>query len=113
MAYTPTRLYTGQPGTTITTLYTVPASTRVIVRQIIVANTTGTAATFTLHLVPNSGGSVGTAAAANAIATAVSVAANSTTYLEVRQVLGAANDTIQALQGTASALTFAISGVTF
>lgn len=113
MAYVPKRLYTGAPGTTITTLYTVPAATKVIVKQIIITNTTATNATISLYLVPNNAGAVGTAAVGNAIATAQIIPANSSVHLDLAQVLDAANDTVQALQGTASALTLVISGVTF
>lgn len=109
MAYLPKRLYTGQPGTTITTLYTVPASTKVIVKQIVVTNVTATAATFSLHLVPNGA----SATVANAIAITQTVDPYSSQYFDLNQVLDTVGDTIQALIGTTVAITLAISGVTF
>lgn len=99
------RIYSAQPGTTDTLLYTVPASTSTTITAIHVGNTTGTAATITLGL--NSGAAL---AAANQFWTAVSVAGNDSIDWTGAQVLGA-SETIRALQGTASALTVHISGV--
>lgn len=93
-----------QPGTTNATLYTVPASTTVVVRNIHVCNTTATAATISLAI-------NGTAAtAANCWLTALSIPANSSYDWSGFLHLSTA-DTLQALQGTASALTMTISGV--
>ncbi len=93
-----------QPGTTNATLYTVPAATTVVVRNIHVCNTT--AANATISLATN-----GTAAtAANCWLTALSVPANSS-YDWSGFLHLSATDTLQALQGTASALTVTISGV--
>lgn len=107
MAYTPKQAYSGQPGTTDTLLATVPGAKSWIVKQIAVANTTGTAATITLGL--NSGA---TLAAANHLLTAVSIPANSTTILDLTQVLDT-GQTIRALQGTGSALTVKVAVVEF
>jgi hypothetical protein len=84
-------------ATSSTTLYTVPSSTTTVVSNIIVANTAGTAGTFTLLL------------NGVAIASAVSVAANSITTIDLKQVLA----TTQVIAGLASATTinFHISGV--
>jgi hypothetical protein len=98
-------LYTGQPGTTDTLLYTAPAGKPTVIRNIHVANTTGAPATITLGL--NAGGAL---AAANHFYTAVSVAANSFLDWAGWQVVKGGG-TIRALQGTASALTVSISGV--
>lgn len=94
-----------QPGTTDGTLYTVPGATSVIVKEIVLTNTTGTAATVSLAL-------NGTAAtAANCLLSGYSVPANSTVVFALSTVLNA-GDTIHALQGTASACTVTVSGVT-
>ncbi len=105
MATTPKPLYSGQPGTGDTLLYTAPGATSTIVKQITVGNTTGTAATLTLGL--RSGG---TLAAANQVFTAKSVPANDTLVIPLTHVL-LTGETIRALQGTSSALTVHISGV--
>ena len=105
MADTVTQLYTGQPGTTDTLLYTVPGATKTVVRGIHVANTTGSAATITLGL-----DSAAALAAANHFLSAVSVPANGTYDWSGFQVLNAA-ETIRALQGTSTALTVHISGI--
>lgn len=104
--YTPKKLYTGQPGTSATTLYTAPASTTTIVKNIIVCNTTSSAATLTLSLVA-SGGSAG---ATNRIMSALEVTGNNTVAFDLSGVL-ATGDFISALQGTSSALTLHITGV--
>ena len=83
--------------TTTTTLYTVPSATTTVVTDIIVVNTAGTAGTFTMAL------------AGTSIATTVSVAANDSTVISLKQVLIATNT----IQGGASAtsINFHISGV--
>lgn len=56
MAYTPKLLYaTGYPATGGTTLYTVPAGAGVIVKNILLTNTTGEESWVTLHVVPEGG----------------------------------------------------------
>lgn len=106
MPYTPKKLYTGQPGTTATTLYTAPASTSTIVKNILICNTTASAATITLSFVA-SGGSAG---ATNRIMSALEVTANNTVAFDLSGVL-ATGDFISALQGTSGALTLHITGV--
>lgn len=105
MATTPKPLYSGQPGTGDTLLYTAPAATTTIVKQVTVCNTTGSAATITLGL--RSGA---TLAAANEVFAAKSVAANDTLVIPLTHVL-LTTETIRALQGTSTALTVHISGV--
>ncbi len=102
---TPKRMYFGTPATTDATLYTAPSVTPgAIVKQILLVNTTATAATVTLAL-------NGTAAtAANQILAAVSVAANQVITLDCSQVLNS-GDTIHGLQGTSSACNVLISGL--
>lgn len=114
---TPERLYEGQPGTTVGTLYTAPGyasgspyqgGATAQSRRMIVCNTTAAAATLTLYIVP-SGGSAGVT---NLQFNAVSIAAGQTQIFDLQQELNP-GDTIQALQSTASALTVTLSGITW
>lgn len=90
-------LFRGAASTSSTTLYTVPASTTTVVTNIAVANTASTSATFDLLLDDV------------AIANDVTVAANSLTVIDLKQVLA----TTKTIKGLASAVTvtFHISGV--
>jgi len=102
MATTPTNFFRGAATTTTTTvLGTVPASTTWIVTNIAIVNTAASAATFTLGM--------GTAGATTAIATTSTVPANSTIYIDLKQVLATTNT----ITGGASAVTvsFHISGI--
>ena len=88
-------------ATSNTTLYTVPnTSTTTVVTNIAVTNTATSGATFTLNI-----DSV-------ALQTASSVSANSTAYIDLKQVIPA-NATPKTITGSASATTvnFHISGV--
>lgn len=84
-------------ATSSTTLYTVPSATTTVVSNIAVTNTSGSAQTFTLAL--------------NSVAlhTTTAIAANSTVYIDLKQVLA----TTQTITGLASAtsVNFHISGV--
>ena len=84
-------------ATSSTTLYTVPSSTTTVVSNIAVTNTAASAGTFTLTL--------------NSVAlhTTTAIAANTTVYIDLKQVL----TTGQIIAGLASATTinFHISGV--
>ena len=97
-------MYSGQPGTTDTLLYTAPA-TGAVVRNIHVANTTTLVATITIGI-----RSAGTLAAANHFLSALTIDPNATYDWSGFVALGNA-ETIRGLQGTASALTVTISGV--
>jgi hypothetical protein len=90
-------LFRGAAATSSTTLYTVPSATTTVVTDILVANTTGSAGTFTLTLDGVS------------IATAVPVGANDSTSISLKQVLA----TTKIIAGLASAtsINFHISGV--
>ena len=102
MATTPTAFFRGAATTTTTTvLGTVPSATTWIVTNIAVVNTAASAGTFTLGM--------GTAGANTAIATTSTVPANSTIYIDLKQVLVATNT----ITGGASAVTvsFHISGI--
>ena len=101
MAATPKALARTAAATTNTTLYTVPTTTTTtIVSNVVVANTSTSTGTFTLNLdsIP--------------VASAVSVPANSTTFVDLKQVLPA-NATPKTISGSASttAVYFHISGV--
>ena len=98
MATTTKALFRGAATTTLTTtLYTVPAATTAVITNIVITNTANAAATFDLSL--------------NGVklADAVSIAADSITTLDIKQVIAAT----QTIQGGASATTvnFHISGV--
>ena len=82
--------------------YTVPSSTTAIIKNIIVNNTSGSAATFTL--------SIGADAAGTELFTAVSIAANTTVVYSVWIVMAAA-EKIQALSGTTSVLNLTLNGI--
>ena len=84
-------------ATSSATLYTVPASTTTVITNIAVVNTASSSGTFTLLLDDVS------------IATTVSVGANDSTIIDLKQVLA----TTKTIKGFASATTinFHISGV--
>lgn len=89
-------LYRGAAATSSTTLYTSPASCAIAVENIVVTNTATSAATYTLSL-----GGV-------ALASATSIPANTTHYIDLSQILYNA----ETITGLASAITvnFAIAG---
>jgi hypothetical protein len=84
-------------ATSSTTLYTVPASTTTVISNIAVVNTGGSAGTFTITI------------DGVALHSATSVPANTTVYIDVKQVLA----TTKIIAGFASAtsINFHISGV--
>jgi hypothetical protein len=84
-------------ATTSTTLYTVPAGSTAVVTNIAVTNTAATSATFTIAL--------------NGVAlhTSAALAANTTAYIDLKQVL-TATQTITGL-ASATSVNFHISGV--
>lgn len=106
MATTPMKLWQGQPSTAAATEYTVPASTTAIIKNIVLCNTTATAATVTLYMV-TSGGTPGVA---NAIVYSYNVNPNDTIVIDGSFVMGA-GDFLAAVQATASAITVTVSGV--
>jgi hypothetical protein len=103
---TPVRLYQGQPGTSEAMLGAA-ALVKTIVKQIVVANTTATAATLSLSLVPTGG----TAGVTNRLMVTHPFAGNTVTTIDLAQVLNV-GDFLSALQGTSGALTLTISGLT-
>lgn len=90
-------LFRGNASTGSTTLYTVPAATTTLVNNILVTNTASAAATYSIGL------------AGTSMATTVSVPANDTAVLDIKQVLNATN-TITGF-ASASTVTFHISGL--
>jgi hypothetical protein len=98
MATATKALFRGAATTTVgTTLYTVPSATTTVVTNILISNTGASAYTWTMAL----GGT--------SIGTTVSIAANSTAAIDLKQVLVATN-TITGGASNAS-VTFHISGV--
>jgi len=97
MATTTKALARGAFATSSGTLYTVPASTTTVVSNIGITNTAASAGTFTLAL----GGT--------SLHTTTAIAANTTVYIDLKQVLA----TTQTITGLASATTinYHISGV--
>jgi hypothetical protein len=102
MANTATALFRGAATTdTTTNLYTVPSSTTTVITSIVVANTAASSGTFTL--------SIGAAGSEVALFEAVTIAADTTTVIDLKQVLA----TTEVIDGGASATTisFHISGM--
>lgn len=101
---TPVKLAQAAVTASAVTVYTVPASTRTMVKDIDICNTTAGALTINVFLVP-SGGSAGTG---NALLYGASVTANTTLQWTGVQVMNA-GDTIQ-VQASGLGLTASISG---
>ncbi len=101
---TPTKFGQAAITTSVTTLYTVPASTRALLKEFSIANTTGAAINVRVFLVP-SGGTAGTA---NAFLYDVSVPANNTLQYNGIEVLNV-GDTIRT-QAASTGLTIIASG---
>jgi hypothetical protein len=97
MAVTSKALARTAAATSSTTLYTVPSATTTVITNIAVANTASSAGTFTLLLDDVD------------LHTTTAIAANTTVYIDLKQVLAAA----KTIKGFASATTidFHISGV--
>ena len=108
MATTQKKVYQGQPGTAEATLYTNGTTKGAIIKEVIIANTTATAATITLSIVT----AAGAGGATNRILAGKSVSPNDLIILALNTAMGA-SDLITGLQGTLSALTVTISGIEF
>lgn len=109
MPITPKRLVEGTVLTAAAvTQYTAPGLTTTVIKKVTVTNTTATAQTVTLYLIP----AAGTAGAANTNTTVATVAANSglELFLAENHVL-MTGDFIQALASAVSSLTLMISGI--
>jgi len=92
------KIFGGTPGTTSTTLYTTPASTKTIVKSLIISNSTTVEATITAKF------------AEIGLINAYKVAPNDTVVLDLSLVLEA-GESITALQGTVGSVNVHISGV--
>jgi len=101
---TPAKLGQAAITTSVTTLYTVPASTRTLLKEFSIANTTAAAINVRVFLVP----SAGTAGTSNAFLYDVSIPANNTIQYNGIEVLNA-GDTIQ-IQAASAGLTIIASG---
>lgn len=108
MAVNPRALFNAkQAENTETTQYTSSPGVRTIVDKFTATNTTGSAATLTIRLVPNGS----TAAATNTMLSAKSIAAGET--YNCPEVIGHVlepGDFISTLAGTATAITIRASG---
>jgi hypothetical protein len=92
----------------VTTLYTVPASTTTYVRSIILTNDTTSAVTATIHLVPTGGSADATNILINAKAIPTDGSPLVYNFGEDQVVLEAA-DTIQGLASTTTQVNYFIS----
>lgn len=98
MATTPKVLFRGAATTSVgTTLYTTPSATTTIVSNIVVTNTASTSGTYTLAL------------DGILLADAVNIDADSSVFIDLKQVL-VATDTITG-GASATSINFHISGV--
>ena len=103
--YTPTKLsHSALTNTLTTVLYTVPASTAVIVKEILLSNTSSSGVAVTISAGSGTG-------VADRIVPATIVPANGTVVLSLSTVLSA-NDTNTGGAATASVIGCLISGVT-
>jgi hypothetical protein len=98
LAATAKRLYKGTAGTSATTTYTVPASTTTIVKNIVLTNKTGSAATVTVTV------------AGIEIIYNYSVAPNDAVTIDLSLVMNA-TETIEVQANAAGAINVYISGV--
>jgi hypothetical protein len=104
--YSAVRLAQAQPGTGFGTVYTAPASTKTIVKEIVVCNVTAGPITFDLALVPNAGA----AGVTNQIIFGHTIPASTTVTYTYSQVL-ATGAFVSAKASVAASLTVTISGV--
>lgn len=92
--------------TNVADLYTVPSGGQAVVSTIVIANTTGTDATFDVYIRPDAA----TADAGTAIAFGVTVTANTSQTLTLGATADAA-DVISVKSGTSNAITFTAFGL--
>lgn len=111
MAYNLRRFYQGQPDTVEASLFGFDAPDGVIVRELVVCNTTGTAATFSLSIVPGDAATPPSPSQVRLFDT-YSVNPNTTVVFDLHTV-AFNGDQVYAVQGTASALVLTMSGVAF
>jgi hypothetical protein len=101
---TPTKLGQAAITTGVTTLYTVPASTRTLLKEFSIANTTGGSINVRVFLVP----AAGSAATTNAFLYDVAVPNNNALQYNGVQIMNA-GETIQ-IQAASAGLTISASG---
>jgi hypothetical protein len=101
---TPTKLGQAAITTGVTTLYTVPASTRTLLKEFSIANTTGASINVRVFLVP----AAGSAATTNAFLYDVPVPNNNALQYNGVQIMNA-GETIQ-IQAASAGLTISASG---
>ncbi len=107
MAYTPKILYpSGYPSNGGETLYTVPANTSTIVKNIVMTNTTANDASLHISVVPPSS----SPAASNRIASDLTIPANGINTLDISIVMPASGS-LHATNLTNQAIVVTISGV--
>jgi hypothetical protein len=109
--YLPVKIYAGQPGTSAGTLYTAAQGEQIVIDNVIICNTTGSAAVLTtLDVVPSGG----TAGVTHRISGGLSVAANTTvslaSSLAVLGIVLEEGDTVNGSQTTSAALTLTVTG---
>jgi len=92
--------------TTQTTIYTVPAASQDVIKNIDITNTSASPVTCSLNLVP-SGGTVG---AGNFLFGTVSIAANSTMHWTGTRVMNT-GDFISVIAGTTNILVISVDGL--
>lgn len=107
MAYTPKRLYIGQPAFAGTTLYTTTGTTTTILKAITATNTTATSATFSVNIVPSSSSS---ATFSNRIISSLPLAGNATITFENIGMLNN-GDALYATLGTTNSISIHVYGV--
>jgi hypothetical protein len=106
MAFTEKSIYRQAVSDTTETLYTVPASTTTIIKDIHICNNSATACWVSLWLVSNKG----SASDENVMFYQWNVPANDFVHWSGYQILDTAGDTIQAQSETADQVTAIISG---
>lgn len=106
MANVPKRLYVGQPSTDVATVYTAPTLKTVIVKNIVLCNTSRNLSAITVHVVPSGS----TATKANKVVAELNVSGNDTIVIDLSTVLQA-GDSLQLCQSTIGSITTYISGV--
>lgn len=88
------------------TIYTVPAASQDVIKGIDIANSSASAVTCSVNLVPTAGA----AAAGNLLFGTVTIAANSTLHWTGTQVLNT-GDFISVIAGTTNVLAITVSGL--
>ena len=91
-------------------IVTNPALTKTFIPAVVIHNTHSSTVAVTLYAVPNATGSVGTAADGNEIFKATLAVDETYTLTDMKVILDATNDTLQAVAGTADVVTIFVMG---